>query len=89
MIYLAIDHVDPVSRRPMPNGIPLSQHALIEQMDGHRLDYPRLLYYTKQCRIPRQMYTPADAPNGAWYPMVLGWFDFEADYMNMISTAAY
>ena len=89
MIYLAIDHVDPVTQRPMPNGIPLSQHHLIEQMDGHRLDYPRLLYYTKQCKILRQMCPTADAPTGAWYLITLGWFDFTADYMDMISAVAY
>ena len=89
MIYLAIDHRDPVLGRPMPNGIPLEQHHLIEQMDGHRLDYPRILYYLHQCRIPMQIVATADAPAGAWYPVVLGWFDFSADYFAMIGTVAY
>jgi hypothetical protein len=73
----------------MPNGIPVEQHHLIEQMDGHRLDYPRILYYLHQCRIPMQIVATSDAPAGAWYPVVLGWFDFSADYMSMISPDAY
>ena len=89
MIYLAIDHRDPATGRPMPNGIPLEQHHLIEQMDGHRLDYPRILYYLHQCRIPQQIVETEQAPPGAWYPMVIGFFDFSADYLAMISSAAY
>ena len=89
MIYLAIDHRDPVSGRPMPNGIPLEQHHLIEQMDGHRLDYPRILYYLHQCRIPQQIVETEQAPPGAWYPVVIGFFDFSADYIAMISSAAH
>ena len=89
MIYIAIDHRDPVTGRPMPNGIPLSQHHLIESMDGQRLDYPRILYYLQQCHIPRQIVETDHAPAGAWYPVVLGWFDFSADYFAMISPAAY
>ena len=73
----------------MPNGIPVEQHHLIEQMDGHRLDYPRILYYLHQCRIPMQIRATSDAPAGAWYPVVLGWFDFSADYISMISSDAY
>jgi hypothetical protein len=73
----------------MPNGIPVEQHHLIEQMDGHRLDYPRILYYLHQCRIPMQIVATSDAPADAWYPVVLGWFDFSADYMSMISSDAY
>ena len=73
----------------MPNGIPLAQHHLIERMDGHRLDYPRIYYYLRQCGIPIQIVPTGDAPAGAWYPVVLGWFDFSADYLSMISTAAY
>jgi hypothetical protein len=72
----------------MPNGIPQEQHHLIESMDGHRLDYPRITYYLHQCRIPQQIVATADAPPGAWYPVVLGWFDFTADYISMISNTA-
>jgi hypothetical protein len=73
----------------MPNGIALAQHHLIELMDGYRLDYPRIIYYLQQCCIPMQVVATADAPLGAWYPVVLGWFDFSADYISMISPAAY
>ena len=89
MIYLAIDHRDPATGRPMPNGIPLEQHHLIEHMDGRRLDYPRIIYYLHQCQIPMKIVSTVDAPAGAWYPMVLGWFDFSADYLAMISPTAY
>jgi len=89
MIYLAIDHRDPATGRPMPNGIPLEQHHLIEQMDGYRLDYPRIVYYLHQCRIPQQMVATEHAPLGAWYPVVIGFFNFAIDYFSAISPAAY
>lgn len=89
MIYLAIDHIDPNTNRPMPNGIPLNQHHLIESMDGTRLDYPRIIYYLKDCGIKRQVVRTTDAPVGAWYPIVLGYFDFSADYLSAVSRAAY
>ena len=73
----------------MPNGIPLEQHHLIEGMNGYRLDYPRILYYLHQCRIPIQIVETDQSPPGAWYPVVLGWFDFSADYFTMISPTAY
>jgi len=89
VIYLAIDHRDPVTGRPMPNGIPPERHHLIETMNGYRLDYPRILYYLHQCRIPQQIVETENAPKNAWYPVVLGWFDFSADYLAMISPVAH
>jgi len=89
MIYLAIDHVDPNTNRPMPNGIPQSQHPLIESMDGTRLDYPRIIYYLRDCGIKPQVVRTIDAPVDAWYPMVLGYFDFSVDYLAAMSDAAY
>jgi hypothetical protein len=88
MIYLAIDHVDPNTNRPMPNGIPQSQHHLIESMDGTRLDYPRIIYYLKDCGIQQQVVRTTDAPADAWYPMVLGYFDFSLDYLAAMSDTA-
>lgn len=88
MICLAIDHCDPLTGRPMPNGIPQSQHHLIEQQDGRRLDYPRLFYYLNQVGIATHTAKPDQAPVGSWYPMVIGWFDFECDYMSLISKEA-
>jgi hypothetical protein len=35
------------------------------------------------------MVATIDAPAGAWYPVVLGWFNFSADYFSMISPVAY
>lgn len=89
MIYIAIDHIHPVSRRPMPNGIPEHQHDQLDYMDGRRLDFPRIIYYLRDCKIPARVISTADAPNHAWYPMVLGWFDFYQDYFGMISNAAF
>jgi hypothetical protein len=73
----------------MPNGIPLEQHHLIEGMDGHRLDYPRILYYLHQCHIPRQIVETEQAPAGAWYPVQIGFFNFDIDYLSVVSAAAY
>jgi len=89
VIYIAIDHVDPTTNRPMPNGIPQSQHHLIELMDGARLDYPRIIYYLRDCGIKPQVVRTIDAPVDAWYPMVLGYFDFSVDYLAAVSEAAY
>lgn len=72
----------------MPNGIPLSQHHLIEQQDGKRLDYPRIYYYLNQCGVPAVIVKPDSAPVGAWYPMTLGWFDFDCDYLALVSDPA-
>ena len=88
MIYIAIDHIHPVSRRPMPNGIPKHQHDQLDYMDGRRLDFPRIIYYLRDCKIPARVISTADAPNHAWYPIVVGWFDFSQDYFGMISNAA-
>lgn len=89
MIYIAVDHIHPVTRRPMPNGIPLELHDQLDFMDGHRLDFPRIIYYLRDCKIPTCTVNTIDAPNGAWYPMVLGWFDFSQDYIRLISEQAF
>lgn len=89
MIYIAVDHIHPVTRRPMPNGIPVELHDQLDFMDGHRLDFPRIIYYLRDCKIPACTVNTIDAPNGAWYPMVLGWFDFSQDYIRLISEQAF
>ena len=88
MIYIAVDHIDPVTRRPMPNGIPVELHDQLDFMDGHRLDFPRIIYYLRDCKIPAQVIKTVDAPAMSWYPIVLGWFDFSQDYITLISTHA-
>jgi hypothetical protein len=88
MINIAIDYFHPVSKKPMPNGIPLDLHDQIESMDGKRLDYPRLINYMKQCRIGHRVYSTESAPVGSWYLMVFGFFDFEEDYFLKISPTA-
>jgi len=88
MIYIAVDHIHPTTYRPMPNGIPIDLHDQLDFMDGHRLDFPRIIYYLRDCKIPNQVVLTKDAPPGAWYPVVLGWFDFGQDYIAQISNAA-
>jgi len=88
MIFIAVDHIHPVTRRPMPNGIPIELHDQLDFMDGYRLDFPRMIYYLRDCKIPNQVVLTKDAPPGAWYPMVLGWFDFNQDYISQISNHA-
>lgn len=88
MISIAVDHIHPVTRRPMPNGIPVELHDQLDFMDGHRLDFPRIIYYLRDCKIPAQVVLTPNAPVDAWYPIVLGWFDFSQDYISVISTVA-
>ena len=77
MIFISVDHIHPVTGRPMPNGIPVHLHDQLDFSDGRRLDFPRLIYYLRDCKIPVQVGRTTDAPVGAWYPMVLGWFNFD------------
>lgn len=88
MIFIAVDHIHPVTGRPMPNGIPVHLHEQLDFMDGHRLDFPRMIYYLYDCKIPSQVVLTKDAPTNSWYPMVLGWFDFDQDYIAQISSDA-
>ena len=88
MIYIAVDHIHPITHRPMPNGIPVHLHDQLDFMDGYRLDFPRIIYYLKDCKISNQVVLTTDAPRGAWYPVVLGWFDFDQDYIAQISNDA-
>ena len=88
MIFISVDHIDPITHRPMPNGIPIDLHDQLDFMDGYRLDFPRIIYYLRDCKIPNQVVLTRDAPPGAWYPVVLGWFDFSQDYIAQISNDA-
>jgi hypothetical protein len=89
MINIAIDHIDPVTKKLMPNGIPLVLHNQIESMDGKRLDYPRIVNYLKQCKIRHKVFLTDSAPTDSWYPVVLGFFNFNEDYFLKISHSAY
>ena len=88
MIYIAIDHIHPKTGRAMPNGIPVHQHDYIDQLDNDRLDFPRIIYYLRDCRINYQIVQPDNAPIGSLYTMVLSWFDYSQDYISLISPAA-
>jgi hypothetical protein len=88
MIFISVDHIHPVTGRPMPNGLPVHLHDQLDFMDGYRLDFPRIIYYLYDCKIPSQVVLTKDAPPNSWYPMVLGWFDFDQDYIAQISNDA-
>jgi len=89
MIHIAVDHIHPITRRPMPNGIPVHLHDQLDFMDGSRLDFPRIIYYLHDCKIASQVVLTEHAPINSWYPMVLGWFDFSQDYIKLISKPAF
>ena len=88
MIYIAVDHLHPDTRKPMPNGIPAHLHDQLDHLDGQRLDFPRIVHYFRDCEIPYKLVLTVDAPTGAWYPLVIGWFDFSQDYLSLISIPA-
>jgi len=88
MIYIAIDHIQPGSLKPMPNGIPAHLHDQLDYADGRRLDFPRIVHYFRDCEIPSKVVLTSHAPVGSWYPVVVGWFDFSQDYFSLISTLA-
>lgn len=88
MIYIAVDHIHPDTCKPMPNGIPVHLHDQLDYLDGRRLDFPRIIYYLQDCKIPSKAVLTSDAPIGSWYPMVVGWFDFSQDYLSLISSRA-
>jgi hypothetical protein len=88
MIHIAVDHINPNTQKPMPNGIPAHLHDQLDQFDGQRLDFPRIVHYFRDCKIPSRTVLTVDAPVGAWYPIVIGWFDFSQDYLSLISPVA-
>ena len=57
------------------------------QFDSHwpRTVPLRLLMYLDSAGINYGTYTVADAPVGSWYPIALGWFDFDCDYISLMS----
>jgi hypothetical protein len=88
MIFIAVDHIHPFTGRPMPNGMPVHLHDQLDFMDGHRLDFPRIIYYLRDCKIPSQIVLTKHAPINSWYPIVIGWFDHDQDYIAQISNDA-
>jgi len=72
----------------MPNGIPVHLHDQLDHQDGQRLDFPRIEHYFRDCEISCKLVLTVDAPTDAWYPIVIGWFDFAQDYLGLISTQA-
>lgn len=48
----------------------------------------RLLMYLKQFGIIFKTHLVKSAPTGSWYPVALGWHDFDCDYFSLISDLA-
>lgn len=48
----------------------------------------RLLMYLDMYQIEYQLHRVIDAPKGSYYPIGIGWFDFECDYFDLMSTTA-
>ena len=44
----------------------------------------RLFVYFKRHEINVSQCFVTDAPRGAWYPIAVGWFDFECDYISLL-----
>jgi len=61
-----------------------------QQFDDHwpRTVPLRLLMYLDAAHIPYSVSTVAGAPAGSWYPIAFSWFDFDCDYIGLLSFAA-
>lgn len=46
----------------------------------------RLNMYFWLAEVPWQVHQVDDAPLGSWYPVALGWHDFDCDYFSLMST---
>lgn len=45
----------------------------------------RIEEYCGQHQYPMELFTLDDYPHGCWYPICLGFFDFEVDYIGLLS----
>lgn len=48
----------------------------------------RIQMYLKAADVPVSYYTIENAPAGSWYPISLGWHNFECDYFALLSPIA-
>ena len=88
MITLAIDNFGN-SGRPLPNGMRPEQCVNDDFAESWpRLDYPRLFYYLKESGIDVVVRQTEEADSEAWYPITVGWFDFDLDYFDLINPTA-
>lgn len=79
MINLIVENRDQ-NNRLLPNGTNSTENDL---------DYPRLSYYLYQCNIPVRLVNLESAPPGSWYLMVLGFFNHDCDYFQLMTKQAY
>ena len=76
--------------RPYPNLAPMMENPH-ESYHGMGDTWPfigpcRLLYYAQDHGYPCAIsYLDQPIPDGAWYPVGLGFFHFEIDYFDMMS----
>jgi len=89
MITLAIDNFQQGTGRPLPNGMDPAKCANDDFATSWPwLDYPRLFYYLKESAIPVEVKHTPNAPEGSWYPITIGWYDFSQDYFELINPLA-
>lgn len=90
MITLAIDNFEERTGRPLPNGITREHYQRGNFSTEYPwLDYPRIFYYAKESELDIEIFHTPNAPNGSWYPVTIGWFDFTLDYFNLINPRAF
>lgn len=76
--------------RPYPNLAPMQDNPH-ESYAGLGNSYPyivpcRLLYYAQDHGYPVEIYyTDQPFPDGCFYPVGIGWFDFSLDYFSLMS----
>ena len=76
-----------VNDRPHPNLVPPQD---LSNGYGHLWQCPpfvvpgRLEYYFENHSYPCEYYRPNNFPAGSFYPVAIGWFDFDTDYIGLI-----
>ena len=89
MITLAIDNFTDRGR-PLPNGLRPEQCVSDDfTMKSPFLDYPRIFYYLKESNIDMEIKYTNEAPQGAWYPVTVSWFDHTVDYFELLNPLVF
>ena len=89
MVTLAIDNYADRGR-PLPNGLPPELCVGSDfTMVSPYLDYPRIFYYLKESKIDVEVKHTPEAPEGAWYPITVSWFDHTVDYFELVNPLVF